>query len=188
MKLERLHLVLIVGVVVLLIVGLSFFRGPSLAPTAFADFQTNLTLRLNISVPEGVCILNINYTNPTSVAYAAGGNAQVPPNTDTDEIGINMTNAGNARHNLSLNASYWAGPNGTHSIMCNQTMWYNISGTAWGAALAQNACYGGGQVGIVGYQAANQSNISYLKVRVPVIVAAGLHNQNVTLTSAQCGT
>ncbi len=177
---------LIVGVVVLLIVGLSFFRGPSVAPTAFADFQTNLTLRLNVSVPTGVCILNINYTNPTSVAYASGGNVQVPPNTDTDEIGINMTNAGNARQNVTLNASYWQGPNGTHSIMCNQTKWYNISGTGWGAVPSQNACYGGADVGTAGLQGPNSTNFTYLKVRVPAATAAGLHNQNVTLTSTQC--
>ena len=187
-KLERIHFAIIIVTIILIVAAISIFRP---APTGYAGFQASSILRLNITVTEGVCILNVNMTNPTSAAYAyAGSTVNIPQDVDTDLLTFNITNAGNTKHNLTINASYWAGPNGTHSIStCNQTHWANFSPPTW--ARGSFSCYGGTsagtkQVGWIGMQVANISNITYFQVRIPLLTAGGVHNQNITLTSANC--
>ncbi len=190
MKLERIHFAMIIAVIVLLVAAVAII-GPK-APTGLAGIQSSAKLRLNVSVPEGVCILNINLTNtgsPNSTRYAIAGRTSIAPGETTDELTFNITNAGNTRHNVTLNASFWEGPNGSNSIStCNQTKWHNTS-FEW--STGGDPCGGNGYLtsGILwGRQYENSSNISYWRVRVPSAPGpqAGEHRQNITFLSVEC--
>lgn len=178
-KLKHLHFTLIIGVVILLVTLIGVFR--TTGPTGYTIQQKSI-LRTNLTVAEGVCILNVNYTNPTSVNYTYNGNMQLAPGVDTDEVVVNYTNAGNARQNVSINASVWAGP---ASLGCNQTRYFNATGLAWGSA--SDAC-GGNQGMSLGFQGGDVWNSSFLKVRIPSAQQSGQYNQNITYTSGTCGT
>src|SRR3989344_2927608 len=175
LKFEKLHVALIITSVLLLVLAIGIFRAPI---TGYLIQQNTTTpLNLRIGVPS-VCILNVNYTNPTSATYYYQSNAQIPPGQDTDEIGINITNAGNVNHSVRINASIWAGPAGT-GIACNQTVYLNTSG-AWSGGTP--ACFGSTAMGL-GRQGADVYNITYLRARIPAATTAGGYNQNITITT-----
>ncbi len=181
-KLNHAHLTLIIVAVIALVVVIGIFR-PGI--TGFIDIQQRVSVRLNITVSTGICILNANITGTANtLAYGASGSNSINPGTVTDELSINLTSAGNARYYVSVNASFWQGPNGTGSLYCNNTRYHNVSGTAWGAA--SDAC-GGATAMLLGAQVENTTNITYLRVNVPALALAGRHNQNVSYSVSNCG-
>ncbi len=182
-KLDHVHLTLIIVAVIAIVVVIGIFR-PGI--TGFIDIQERVSVRLNLTVATGICILNANLTEGVTgtLAYGSAGSNTINPGTVTDELSINLTSAGNARYYVSVNASFWQGPNGTGSLYCNNTRYHNVSGTAWGAA--SDAC-GGATAMLLGAQVENKTNITYLKVNVPSIALSGRHNQNVSYTISSCG-
>jgi len=193
MKLERMHFAMIIAVILLIVIAIGILR--PVAPTGL-PIQAQAILRLNITVPEAACILNLNFSgtgSTNSTRYGISGRYTLIAGESSDELSINFTNAGNARHQVTLNASFWYGPNDSHSIYCNRTRYHNTSGTAW--ASSSDTCGGASGASSLGLQARNISNLTYLRVAVPdaddvagnLAAASGEHNQNISLTISNCG-